>query len=93
MRIALIALAAAAAFSFAAPASAAPIAPAHIAVKNAGSQVEQVRHVRRDVRRHVRRDVRRDFRRHFWAPGPWAFRGLSYHNCIRVSRGGFVCYY
>lgn len=92
MRTTLIAAAVAAVFGFAglvgAPAAAAPIAPAHIAAKNAGNHVEQVRH----VRRHVRRYVRRDFRRHFWAPGPWAFRGWPYHNCFRV-RHGFVCYY
>jgi hypothetical protein len=31
-------------------------------------------------------------RRHFWAAGPWAFRGLPRHHCHPV-RGGYVCYY
>jgi hypothetical protein len=70
-----------------APASAAPLAPAHLAA-HGGNHVEQVRH----VRRHDRRHVRRDFRRHFWAAGPWAFGGLAAHNCFRI-RHGFVCYF
>ncbi|MEX0589671.1 MAG: hypothetical protein WD207_01145 [Xanthobacteraceae bacterium] len=92
MRNTLLALTAAAAFGAigfaAAPASAAPIAPAHLAAHKASNQFEQVRHVRRDIRRHVRRD----HRRHFWAAGPWAFGPALYHNCFRIGHG-FVCYY
>jgi hypothetical protein len=88
MRTTLIALSAAAVYGIAgfaaAPASAAPVAPAHLAAQNAGNHIENVHYVPRHVRRHVRR--------HFWAPGPWAFHGLGYRNCFPV-RHGFVCYY
>ena len=89
----LIALAAATGFAAAAlaaaPAAAAPIAPKQLgyAYQQAGNQIQQVRHDRRRANRH-----HRIVRRHFWAPGPWAFRGAGYHNCFPV-RGGFVCYY
>lgn len=91
MRTTLIALATATTFGIAgfaaAPASAAPIAPAHIAAHKVGKHVEPA-HARRHVRRHIRRDVRR----HFWAPGPWAFRGIAPHYCFRIAHG-FICYY
>jgi hypothetical protein len=95
----LIALTAAAGFAAAglaiAPASAAPIAPKQIghAYQQAGNQVEQVRHDRRrDRRAHRHWRGHRHAQRHFWAPGPWAFRGLGYQNCFPV-RGGYVCYF
>lgn len=86
----LIALAAAGAFAVTglaiAPATAAPLAPKHLGfnAQQTGNHVEQVRH-----RRHLRRHVPR----HFWAPGPWAFRGIPYHHCFRVHRGGYICYF
>lgn len=98
MKKTLIALTAAAGFGLAelatAPAAAAPLAPTQLglAIGETGVQIEQVRN-RRHVRQHrqIRRHVR-SARRHFWAPGPWAFRGLSHGNCFRV-RGGYTCYY
>jgi hypothetical protein len=93
----LIALTAAAGFAAAglaiAPASAAPIAPKQLghAYQQAGNQIEQVRHDRRRASRHVHRG-HRQVRRHFWAPGPWAFRGLGYQKCFPV-RGGYICYF
>jgi hypothetical protein len=94
----LIALTAAAGFAVAglaiAPASAAPIAPKQLghAYQQAGNQVEQVRH--RRSHRHAHRHWRghRHVQRHFWAPGPWAFRGLGHQNCFPV-RGGYICYF
>lgn len=95
----LIALAAAgfALAGFAAPAAAAPLAPKQLgfAVQEAGSQAEQVRYDRRRAHRHYRHGHRHAHRhvypRHFWAPGPWAFRGVPHHRCFPV-RGGYVCY-
>jgi Ni/Co efflux regulator RcnB len=91
----LIALTAAAGFVAAglaiAPAAAAPIAPKQLshAYQQAGNNIQQVRHDRRRAHRHVQRH-HRFARRHFWAPGPWAFRG--HHNCFPV-RGGYICYF
>ncbi len=90
MKKTLIALAAITGFAAAgfavSPASAAPLAQKAFAysAQQLGTQIEEVRH-RRGVRRHVRRS--------FWAPGPWAFRGIPYHHCFRVPRGGYVCYF
>jgi hypothetical protein len=90
----LIAFAAVAGFAIAGlaitPAAAAPIAPKQLGftIQHAGNQIEQVRH----NRRRAHRPHYRFSRRHFWAPGPWAFRGLPYHHCFRV-RGGYVCYF
>jgi hypothetical protein len=90
MKTALLALTAATAFAavgFAAPLAAAPIAPAQVAAHK-NTHVQQAHY----APRHVRRHVRRDFRRHFWAAGPWAFRGLPGYHCHRIAHG-FVCYY
>lgn len=89
MKKTLIALAAATGFAAAGlaltPATAAPLTPKHLgfSAQEVG-KVQQVRH-RRNIRRHVRR--------HFRAPGPWAFRGVPYHRCFRVHRGGYICYF
>ena len=93
----LIALAAAVGFTAAglAIASAAPLAPKQLgfSIQEAGNQIEQVRHERRRAdRRYSYRHDRMLRRHHFWAPGPWAFRGLPHHNCFQV-RGGYVCYF
>jgi hypothetical protein len=76
------------------PAAAAPIAPKQLGYvyQQAGNKIEQVRHDRRRAHRHAHRAHDRKWRRHFWAPGPWAFRGLPYHHCFPV-RGGYVCYF
>ena len=105
MKKSLIALTAAAGFVAAGlavtPAAAAPVAPGQLAfaVELAGNKVTQVRSDRRhqNAHRHVQRHkhVHRHNhvnRRHFWAAGPWAFRGLSRHHCSPV-RGGYICYY
>lgn len=86
----LIALIAAAGFAAAglaiAPAAAAPFAPKQLGFgTHETSQAELVRH----RHRHAHRSVHR---RHFWAPGPWAFRGAPSHHCFPV-RGGYFCYY
>jgi hypothetical protein len=86
----LIALTAAAGFAVAglavSPAAAAPLAPKYLGFStHQASQVELASHRHYRLRRHV-------VRRHFWAPGPWAFRGLPYHHCFPV-RGGYYCYF
>jgi hypothetical protein len=69
------------------PVAAAPLAPKHLGFdKHETSQVELARHRHRRAHRHVH------LRRHFWAQGPWAFRGRPYQNCFPV-RGGYYCYY
>jgi hypothetical protein len=91
MRNTLIALSAAAALGAlglaTTPASAAPVAPAHLPAL-AGTPVETVHYAPPHVRRHIRRELHH----HFWAPGPWAFRGVPFGNCFPV-RHGYFCYY
>jgi Ni/Co efflux regulator RcnB len=100
MKKTLIALTAAAGFAAAGlaltPAAAAPAAPGQLGLAveltgNNATQIRRDRHRHRHVHRHVHRH-KHVHRRHFWAAGPWAFRGLPRHHCHPV-RGGYVCYY